>query len=38
LLSVVDRFKVPVYFIGIGETQDDINFFCPEDFVESLFD
>ncbi len=38
LLSLVDRFKVPVYFIGIGETEEDINFFDPEEFVESLFD
>jgi fused signal recognition particle receptor len=37
VIGVVDRFKVPVKFIGIGEGIDDLKPFDKKEFVESLF-
>ena len=36
-VSVVDELGVPVKFIGVGETADDLQPFDPEAFVEALF-
>jgi fused signal recognition particle receptor len=36
ILSLAHKYRLPIYFIGIGETQDDINYFEPEDFVKSI--
>lgn len=38
ILSLVHQYKIPVYFIGIGEKPEDINFFKVEEFVESILE
>ena len=37
MIGVVDQFKVPVKWIGIGEGIDDLKVFDKKEFVESLF-
>ena len=37
VIGVVDQFKIPVKFIGIGEGIDDLKLFDRKEFVESLF-
>ena len=37
LFGIAQELKIPVRFIGIGESVDDLLEFSPEDFVESLF-
>ncbi|MBR1576746.1 MAG: signal recognition particle-docking protein FtsY [Bacteroidales bacterium] len=37
VIGVVDQFKVPVKFIGIGEGIEDLKVFGKKEFVESLF-
>ncbi len=37
VFSIVDKFKLPVVLIGIGEKMDDLDEFKPRDFVEALF-
>ena len=36
VLSVAERFKVPVKYIGIGEGLDDLKPFDPKEFVDAL--
>ena len=36
-VSVVDELGVPVKFVGVGETADDLQPFNPETFVDALF-
>jgi fused signal recognition particle receptor len=38
IISLIHKFKIPIYFIGIGETENDINYFDPKEFIDSLFD
>lgn len=37
VLSIARNLKVPVVFIGTGETIDDLDMFDAKDFVENLF-
>jgi fused signal recognition particle receptor len=37
VVGIVDQFKVPVKFIGIGEGVDDLKVFDKREFVGSLF-
>ena len=37
VVGIVDQFKVPVKFIGIGEGVDDLKIFDKREFVSSLF-
>mmetsp|Transcript_34801 Transcript_34801/g.98662 ORF Transcript_34801/g.98662 Transcript_34801/m.98662 type:complete len:382 (-) Transcript_34801:146-1291(-) len=37
VVSVVDELGVPVKFVGVGETADDLQPFNPETFVDALF-
>ncbi len=37
VIGIVDQFKVPVKFIGIGESVDDLKVFDKREFVNSLF-
>ena len=37
VIGVVDQFRVPVKFIGIGEGIDDLKVFDKREFVQSLF-
>ncbi len=36
IISLSYRHKLPIYFIGIGEKVEDIDYFDPEEFVEGL--
>lgn len=37
ILSIEDTLKIPVKFIGLGETPQDIETFDPKRFVDALF-
>lgn len=37
VVSVVDELGLPVKFVGVGETVEDLQPFDPESFVDSLF-
>ncbi len=37
LVPIVEKTRLPVYFIGVGEGIDDLIPFSSEEFVESLF-
>ncbi len=37
VISIVDELKIPVKFIGIGESVEDLRPFDPAEFVEALF-
>ena len=37
VVGIVDQFKVPIKFIGIGEGLDDLKVFDRREFVNSLF-
>jgi fused signal recognition particle receptor len=38
VISIRDQLKIPVKFIGLGETPQDIETFDPQRFVDALFD
>jgi len=38
IFSVFTELNVPVQFIGLGESLDDLVYFNPENFVDSLFE
>ncbi|GIV32693.1 MAG: signal recognition particle receptor FtsY [Chitinophagales bacterium] len=37
VLGIVDQFKIPVKYIGIGEKKEDLQLFNKDAFVDSLF-
>ena len=37
VLGIVDKFKIPVKFIGVGEGENDLKIFDKREFVNSLF-
>lgn len=37
IVGIVDELKIPVKFIGFGETMEDLRPFDPKDFVDALF-
>ncbi|MBY0114399.1 MAG: signal recognition particle-docking protein FtsY [Phycisphaerales bacterium] len=37
VVAIRDTTKIPVKFIGVGETPDDVQPFDPETFVEAMF-
>lgn len=37
VIGIVDQFKIPIKFIGIGEGIDDLKVFDKREFVSSLF-
>ncbi len=37
IVGIRDQLDVPVKFVGLGETPDDIEVFSPESFIEALF-
>lgn len=37
VVGIVDQFKVPIKFVGIGEGMDDLKVFDKREFVNSLF-
>lgn len=36
VIGIVDQFRIPIKFLGIGEGVDDLKVFDKKDFVESL--
>ncbi len=38
IFAIVNQQKLPVKFIGVGETMDDLRDFQPDEFVAALFD
>ena len=36
LITIIQKFKLPIYAIGIGEKPEDLHFFDAEKFVEAL--
>lgn len=38
VVAVHEATKIPVKFIGVGETPEDVEAFDPEQFVDALFD
>lgn len=38
VITISDEFEVPVKFIGVGETMDDLKEFNPEEFAEAIFE
>ncbi|MFP3013231.1 MAG: signal recognition particle-docking protein FtsY [Arsenophonus sp. NC-QC1-MAG3] len=37
IFAIADQFKIPIRYIGIGESIDDLQPFVANDFIESLF-
>jgi fused signal recognition particle receptor len=37
VLGISDQFKIPVKYIGVGESMDDLQIFNRKEFVDSLF-
>ncbi|MCU0834766.1 MAG: signal recognition particle-docking protein FtsY [Chromatiaceae bacterium] len=37
LFAIAERLRVPIRFIGVGETIDDLRPFEPEEFLDALF-
>lgn len=37
IIGIAKELGLPVYFIGTGESADDLRLFDPDDFVEALF-
>jgi fused signal recognition particle receptor len=38
ILSIMRQLNIPVKFVGVGESADDLIPFDPDDFVETLFE
>ena len=38
LIGLADAFGLPVKFVGVGETAEDLRDFSADEFVEALFD
>jgi fused signal recognition particle receptor len=38
LFSISNRLELPIFYIGIGEKQEDLVPFSPDEFVDSLLD
>lgn len=36
IFSIAEKFKLPIYFVGIGEQPEDLRVFNAEEFVDSL--
>ena len=38
LFSISNQLELPIFYVGIGERQDDLVAFSPDNFVDSLLD
>ena len=38
LFSISNQLELPIFYVGIGEKQDDLIEFSPDEFVDSLLD
>ncbi len=37
IFAIANELKLPIYFIGVGESIDDLQLFNPKEFVDALF-
>ena len=37
IIGICDELKIPVRYVGVGETVNDLKAFSPAEFVEALF-
>ena len=37
VLSIADRLRLPIRYVGLGESAEDLKLFSPEEFIEALF-
>jgi len=37
LVAIVDEVEVPIKFVGLGETAEDLRPFSPREFIDALF-
>ncbi|MFW6032000.1 MAG: signal recognition particle-docking protein FtsY, partial [Phycisphaeraceae bacterium] len=37
VIAIREQLNLPVKFIGLGETPDDVEHFEPDKFVEAMF-
>ncbi len=38
LVAIVDELEVPIKFVGLGETAEDLRLFSPGEFIDALFE
>ena len=38
LVAIVDELEVPIKFVGLGETAEDLRPFSPGEFIDALFE
>lgn len=38
LVAIVDTLEIPIKFVGLGESADDLRPFKPAEFIDALFD
>ncbi|MBN2835215.1 MAG: signal recognition particle-docking protein FtsY, partial [Candidatus Delongbacteria bacterium] len=38
LFSISNQLELPIFYIGVGEKQDDLIPFSPNEFVDSILD
>ena len=38
LVAIVDTLEIPIKFVGLGESADDLRPFVPSEFIEALFE
>lgn len=38
LFSISNQLELPIFFVGVGEKQDDLIEFSPDEFVDSILD
>jgi fused signal recognition particle receptor len=38
IVGLADAFGIPVRFVGVGESVEDLRDFSAEEFVEALFE
>ena len=38
LVAIVDEVEVPIKFVGLGETAEDLRPFSPREFIDALFE
>ncbi len=37
IFAIADQFKLPIRYIGVGESIDDLRVFHSQDFIRALF-
>ncbi len=38
IFSIVSELKIPIFYIGVGEGEDDLIAFCENDYINSILD